>query len=216
MPQSVLRLVNAAAAHAVPATPTQVAARRRARRVPSRATQFAQQRFTLLVQTYSYELNDAQRRGFKTLAASMGYAAARDCFVAVNTCRLQANMGMLLDPPEVGWALPQFPAFTLTATSSAGVFSLNVTLTSEYAGCLLITATRPLSPGIMEIHRSAFQLIRSEIFVPGGGYDVGQYYVDTFGRGVPANMRVGVTITPLSETGFPGPAISQNVLVTAS
>ncbi len=223
MPHTALRLINATAEKAAHVTPAQEAARKRAARVPTPAEQMAQQRLTLLSQTYSLVLSDDQRRAYKTIAqrfpvGKTGSTAARACFIALNTARLQAGMDILLDASAVQLRdmLPSFPAYTLSATVTAGVFSLKIALAADWIGRYLVTATRPLSSGVMEISRSAYQLILSEDFMPAVEYDVATAYQNTFRLTAAVGTRVGVCITPLSPIGFPGTAVFHDALVTAA
>ena len=220
MQNTALHLVNTAVAAGVPTTPAQDAARKRAARVPSPAAQVTQQRLALLSQTYTHVLTDDQRRAYKLLAqvypvGKTGSTKARACFISLNSSRLQAGMSILLDPGQIREMAQAIEGFTLTASNVAGRFQMNVVPDAAFtANRTIITATRPLSPGRMEIARTDYLFVTTADTIPAAGLDLSQPYVDAVGLPAAAGMRVGVCLTPITPVGFPGSSLYQDVIVS--
>lgn len=217
---SALRLVNSAAVEAAHASSAQDAARKRAARVPSPAAQLAQQRLAMLSQMYSRTLTDDQRRAYATLAQSYpvgktGSTQARSCFISLNSSRLQVGMNVLLDPGPFRDVNAPIPAYTLTASYVNGNFLLAVTPDKAFSGSIVsVSATKPLSGGVMLIPQTAYQFLLSTGTLPLSGLDLSDAYVNALGRPAVVGTRVGVCLTPVSAVGFPGPSLYRDLLVT--
>lgn len=216
---SALRLVNSAAA-ADAAAADALATSRRASRILSPAAQAARQQFVWLSQEWgSGTVSDATRDAYVALGKNFpvgptGQTTGKAVWMSINTLRLQAGMGVLTAPPLYPEQTQAVPAFTLSAIVTGGVLTLTATPASAFtANHVAISATKPLRQGVVRIQPGDYQFLEVATTLPTGGVSLSAAWLSVFTRLPDVGTRIGVRLTPISASGFPGVSVDRSVLV---